>query len=222
VTSPGPLRERGSIRVAAASTNSANNLKQMSLAAFVYETAHRSLPPGYTADQWGQPLHGWQTHLLPYLDRDNVYARIQLDRPWDDPANRAAFSTDIREYRSLVSGSETDSSGYCLTHYAGNSHLLTPNKSLSVGRIKDGPSNTILYGEVAAGFRPWGHPLNLRDPSKGIRKSADAFAGPWSSGVTQFAFADGSVRSIRNDISPSVLIALATPAGREEVSGIDW
>jgi hypothetical protein len=221
VKSPGTLLDRG-LRQAAARTTSSNNLKQLGLAALNYEAGHRLLPPGYTTDRWGQPLHGWPTQLLPYMEHDRVFVMVQFDRAWDDPANRPAFTTDIKDYRSPSFDAAADPNGYALTHYAGNSRLLTPNKRYSVGRIRNGASNTILMGEVSAGFRPWGHPLNVRDPARGIRASADAFAGPWADGVTQFIFADGSVRRIKPGVSPEVLKALASPNIVTQINEDDW
>ena len=33
--------------------------------------------------------------------------------------------------------------------------------------ITDGTSNTMMAGEVAVGFKPWGDPSNVRDPAAG-------------------------------------------------------
>jgi len=128
----------------------------------------------------------------------------------------------VKDYLHPLVKEKADEAGYALSHYAGNVHVLPPGIGLRLpADFKDGTSNTLFAGEVSAGFRPWGHPLNLRDPGRGIRKSADAFAGPWPS-ATLFALADGSVRPVKNTISPTVLKALATPAGGEDVSGVDW
>src|SRR5262249_6999261 len=110
-----------------------------------------------------------------------------------------------------------DADGFGLSHYAANSRVMGPGKGMKVSDITDGAANTILIGEVNANFRPWGHPVNWRDPAKGINKSPDGFGGPRSSGGGLFAMADGSVRFIGEGVNSSVLRALATPNGGEDV-----
>ena len=50
-----------------------NNLKQIALAMRSYEEVHKSLPPAYTVDAKGRPLHSWR-HADPALSG----ARIAL------------------------------------------------------------------------------------------------------------------------------------------------
>ncbi len=72
-------------------------------------------------------------------------------------------------------------------------------------------------GEINANFPPWGKPMNVRDPAKGINTSPYGFGGPRYAGRAQFGMADGSVHFIRDNVSPDVMRALATPAGGEHV-----
>lgn len=78
--------------------------------------------------------------------------------------------------------------------------------------ISDGTSNTLLIGEVDANFEPWGKPGNWRDPALGLNRSPHGFGCRRGSRLVYFVMADGSVRSIRDDVDPEVLRALATPA----------
>ena len=43
-----------------------NNLKQIALALHNYEEVYKVLPPAYTVDAQGRPLHSWRTLILPY------------------------------------------------------------------------------------------------------------------------------------------------------------
>lgn len=104
-----------------------------------------------------------------------------------------------------------------LAHYAANARILSGNRTAKLVEITDGSSNTIMAGEVAANFQPWGHPVIWRDPATGINKSPDRFGGPWNRGGAMFLFVDGSVHFISGAIDPQVLRALSTPAGGEEV-----
>lgn len=87
--------------------------------------------------------------------------------------------------------------------------------------ITDRPSNTILFGEAASHFKAWGQPLNWRDPALGINKTPHGFGNPMMPGAS-FAFADGSVRFLKENIKRDVLRALATPAGGESIAPNDW
>ena len=68
-----------------------NKLKQIALALRAYEARFHALPPAYTVDADGKPLHSWRTLILPFLERIDVYRRIDLSKPWNDPANAEAF-----------------------------------------------------------------------------------------------------------------------------------
>ena len=70
-----------------------NNLKQIALALHNYEQAHKALPPAYTVDAKGRPLHSWRTLILPYLEQEPLYQTIDLSKPWNDPANAKALET---------------------------------------------------------------------------------------------------------------------------------
>src|SRR5690349_15388520 len=56
------------------------------------------------------------------------------------------------------------------------------------------PQVTLLIGEVNAQFKPWGHPVNWRDPTAGINSSQHGFGGPPGSGGANFVMADASIR----------------------------
>jgi hypothetical protein len=202
---------------------SAYTLMQLGLAMHNHNAQRSRFPPGHTADRWGRAMHGWQAQLLPFVEQEQLHALIDFDRPWDDLTNRSVFIQSVPVYTSPYLGTEHDADGYSLSHYAGNRHVLPGGKrGLRISDFRDGVTNTILFGEVSAGFRPWGHPLNLRDPARGLRSAADAFGGPWAGGVTQFMMADGSVRVIKPTASPAALRALATPAGGDHIPGRDW
>jgi hypothetical protein len=211
-TSPEPVWTGGIADVAARMTSS-NNLKQIGLACHAYHGEMKTLPPGGTFDERGRMLHSWQTFLLPYVEQDNLYRQIDLGRPWDDPANRPAFRTPVHIYLHRANP-QTEAEGLALSHYAANVHILGGSNPFSLERIKavKGLSNTILAGEAAGNFKPWGYPANWRDPARGLNRSPDGFGSPADRhSVTQFLFADGSVRSFDDDADPEFLKLLALP-----------
>ncbi len=64
-----------------------NNESQLALALLNYDSEHGHLPPPYTVDENGKPLHSWRTLLLPYLEYNELFSKIRFDEPWDSPHN---------------------------------------------------------------------------------------------------------------------------------------
>jgi hypothetical protein len=75
-----------------------NNLKRIAIALHHYEDVHNCLPPAYTVDAQGKPLHSWRTLILPYLEQQALYETIDLTKPWDDPVNKEAYDTALPVY----------------------------------------------------------------------------------------------------------------------------
>jgi hypothetical protein len=182
------------------------------------------LPPGGTFTPEGGMLHGWVVPLFPYFNYDS--RSIDKNLPWNHPKNREAFTSVLGELINpdLRPAPLYDADGYGLNHYAANSHVMGANRSMRLDDISDGTSTTLLIGEVNANFKPWGHPANFRDPAKGVNRSPHGFGGAGRRGGARFLMADGSVRFLSENTSPSILEALATPRGGEAVDeeGLGW
>ena len=203
---------------------SKRNLKQIGLAFHNYHDAFSRLPSGGTFDRTGQPQHGWATQLLPFLDQAHLYNQIDFQQPWTAEENRAAFETRLPDLQSSKikydyrPGDRSDPDEHRLkpAHYAANAHLLNINAGPNLEEITDGTANTLLAGEVNSRIKAWGDPTNFRDPIQGINADPHGFAGPYIGGA-HFLMTDGSVRFISEKIDPTILKALATPAGGEPV-----
>ncbi|WP_417393818.1 DUF1559 domain-containing protein [Gimesia chilikensis] len=206
---------------------SLSHLKQIGLGMHNYHGEHHQLPIGATVDATGRPQHGWAARILPYLDQPDLFQQVDFNQPWTAEENRQVFEKPLRvlENPGLSYDFEpgdiqqTDRSGYRPAHYAANQRLLGLNGGLRLRDIKDGTSQTIMGGEVKAGIRAWGDPLNFRDPAQGINQGPGTFAGPFGPGANVL-IADGSVRFLSEDIDPAVLKALSTPDGREVLEEI--
>ena len=80
------------------------NLQMIQFAMKLYADDHEGrLPPAYTVDRDGKPLHSWRTLLLPYFSADKtlkfLYEKIRLDEPWDSEWNRQFHETLPPVYR---------------------------------------------------------------------------------------------------------------------------
>jgi hypothetical protein len=169
------------------------------------------LPVSATLSPNGQPLHGWETAILPYttiMTRD-----IDKTRPWNDVVNQKYFKCIIPFFINTAFRAPAleDDEGYGLNHFSASSRLFTPEQSIHLDEIEDGASNTILLGEVNADFSPWGRPGNVRDPAAGINRGPQTFGGPPNRRGAYFSMADGSARLIADDVDPEVLKALSAP-----------
>ncbi len=200
---------------------STNHLKEIGLALHNYHQAHRSFPPGGTFDGNGQPLHGWQAMLLPFLEQQRLYDRIDFSVPWDHPGNAEVYRTEIPGFLYPSRLDTRDRRGYALSFYAGNADVLGGDVARKESDLKDGTSSTFMAGEAAGEFQPWGYPANWRDPALGINRSPPGFGGPSPVGAC-FLFADGTVHFLKNTIDPRVFRALSTPAGGEKVSAEEY
>ena len=89
------------VREAAARTQCVNNLKQIGLAMHNYHDTQSAFPVGYyDATPWpgldNGPGWGWSAYLLPYLEQDNLYKKINFALDVGDPMNAAARGTTIK------------------------------------------------------------------------------------------------------------------------------
>ena len=116
------------VREAARRAKCANNLKQISLAALNFESAHQVFPTGSVAKPFpGKPGHPhnfyrWSTlaHLTPYLEQVNLYDLIDLSVPlFGEPGgfelsveNRQAAATFVPGFLCPSDIATPVSSGY--------------------------------------------------------------------------------------------------------------
>ncbi|MBL8889527.1 MAG: DUF1559 domain-containing protein [Planctomycetaceae bacterium] len=65
-----------------------NNLKQIGLALLNHHDTKNQFPAGWTANaDAGVPGWGWMSRLLPYLEQQNAYARLNTKLPITDPVH---------------------------------------------------------------------------------------------------------------------------------------
>jgi hypothetical protein len=187
------------------------NAKMIGLGLANYESVYGILPPGGTFSANGEMRHSWETHILPWMGYST--SEIDMNRPWNGPENQKYFRCVLPDFINPAFRTPTleDGNGFGLSHYAANSRVLTANKSMKLTEITNGASNTILIGEVNTGFKPWGHPVNWRDPAVGLNRGANSFGGPTNINGATFLMADGSVRFLGNGVDPGVLRSLSNP-----------
>jgi prepilin-type N-terminal cleavage/methylation domain-containing protein/prepilin-type processing-associated H-X9-DG protein len=182
------------VREAAGRTQCINNMHQVGVALHNFHNDHERFPPGIIADaavgmnplkypkrpaQYPatkyQPYWPWCVHILPQLERSDVYVKIQFGSwPW---WQGVGYNGVIQGAQTTYNGItmkpyqcpwdprdvlDTISGGYwvALTGYLGcngqdqyaQDGVFAPNHPVSVGDIVDGTSTTIMIGEKPPTF----------------------------------------------------------------------
>ena len=209
-----------SSRAAARRMQCTNNLKMLMLGIHNYHDVNQSLPPAFTVDEDGKPLHSWRVLLLPYLGESVLFEQIRLDEPWDSEWNSQFHDQMPDVYRCP----ETLDLEEGKTHYSiivgeGSVFDQTDGKNGTLAKIADGTSNTLAIVERVKSVC-WMDPsqeFTMEDIENGFDASTDDYLTSDHSGGINAAMFDGSVRFIENTTSPEKLKAMATRNGSEIV-----
>lgn len=140
-------------REAARRVQCINNMKQIELAIHAYHDTHMSLPPAYTTDEDGKPMHSWRVLILPFLGQNTLSEQYDFDQPWDSPGN-LAFAENMPECFRCASddmlGTETN---YMVITGAGT--MFEGTDAMGMRQITDGMSNTAMLVEVVGSGVLW-------------------------------------------------------------------
>jgi len=131
------------VRDAARRTVCTNNMRQLQLAIWNYESAHGHFPGDTTTvNKNGKVIRtSWRVHMLPYMDMDSLRASYRFDEPWDSPSN-AALQKEISSYLFGCPAHDTDSkTPYKLVVGAGTA--FEDDRKVLVSDCVDGIENTI-------------------------------------------------------------------------------
>jgi prepilin-type processing-associated H-X9-DG protein len=191
-----------------------NNLKQIAMALSSYESVYKVLPPSYTVDAAGAPLHSWRTLILPYLDRQPLYESIDLSKPWNDPANAKAYATEILLYRCPAMNLPSGSTTYLAIVAPGGCFL--PDKSRRLSEITDPRGATLMVIDADKDHAVhWMAPI---DADESIVIGINEKSKLNHPGGTNAAFVDGSVRFLRASMPTGLRRALISIAGDDKYS----
>jgi hypothetical protein len=204
---------RGGAREAARRSQCGNNLKHIGLALLEYEEAYRALPPAYTVDANGKPLHSWRTLILPYVEQFDLYKKIDLSKPWDDPANKTAFEASIPTYQCPSVVCPATHTTYLAVVAPGG--CFRPTRPRELLEITDDRDLTLMVIEVAAERAVhWMSPTDAGESE--IVNLGTVTKLPHRS-VAQAVTASGSVLLVGANSKPDKLRALISIAGNDDV-----
>ena len=182
-------------REAARRMQCSNHEKQIVLALHNYHDKHGALPPLYTVDDEGKPLHSWRVLILPYIEQRSLYEQIRLDEPWDSEHNRQFHDQMPIIYRcpSMSLGNPRKDCSY--SAIAGGSFVPAKEAGSVLGlkleEFTSGLSNTLAIFEVAEPFC-WMNPTADVSLDDFVQNGMNACH---SGAVNLMALMDGSIRS---------------------------
>lgn len=231
-----------SAREAARRAQSQNNLKQIALALHNYHGTFRHFPAG-TVEKSAKKVTdrlSWQASILPFVERGNLYQRLDMNAAWNSEENRPLVDTRIPVYINPSAPLDAASDEAAPTTYVGiagvgedgptlpadhpRAGIFAYNRTTRISDIRDGTSYTMMTSEAAHDLGPWaqGGESTIRALTKKPYVNGPDGLGGYHSGGMQVGLADGSVRFISENIDPSVMEALATISGGEVIQPGDF
>ncbi len=235
-----------SAREAARRIQCGNNLHQIGIGLHNYLAAMEVFPPGgiehraminpKTKKRYGVSGRqlAWSVFLLPYIEQEPLYNRLDLSKAFDASENTSAAATVLSVYICpSVPGGEQLQNGRGPCRYGGiyGERILSTNnppkgtmlynRALSAADIRDGLSNTLMISEDSD-FEDgqWINGLNIFDQAYAINK-APAVENDIRSkhpGGASGLFADSSVRFLQETMNLETLAAICTRADGEVVT----
>ena len=228
------------VREAAARAQCSNNLKQISLACHMYQDTFKKLPAGWVTNPGGpypNPGWSWATNIMPFIEQGPLYQAIaavygtttqQSSSTAPPSAATALLQTSVPVYLCPSDSGQllnTNFGSYAKSNYVCNRWVLGPDgnsnpTALSVQKIPDGSSNTILIGERDMTWNVGAVYIRHNNSSCSFEGRAGYGLSPqppsgttWNTGSDQrlayssmhaggcnFAFADGSVHFLPTTI----------------------
>ncbi len=200
-------------RAAARRAQSGSNVSQISMAINQYRDEHQHFPPAYTVDQEGRPLHSWRVLILPYLgpEAQALHARIDLDQPWDSPAN-LAYGNEMPPVFACPAdfGLAPNETSYCVVEGPGflfdGSNTVTNEALDTEGK---GAAGTLVLLQTRDAMINWMEPKDIQaaNLAQGIN---GGICGSYHPGGAFGAYADGSIEFLQDNLPPETLVDMAT------------
>ncbi len=235
-------------REAARRTTCANQLSRVLLAVHEYELAYEHYPAGATSAAQGDPL-SWTARVLPYLGQPALSRQIDLAAGPNRDSNAALSAQAVPELVCPSAPDLDGKSSYAGSHHDLTAPIATTNHGalvldtpLTLDDFSDGTAYTLFVGEKRidadpagegwlsgtwATLRNTGAPLcaPLPEANEAEAREADPARSGFSSHhdgqIVQFAFGDGSVRVLADNVTQELLRQLAHRSDGQLVEPLD-
>lgn len=229
-------------RAAARSAQSSNNLKMIGLALHNYHDTYNHFPAGTIENDDIEEVDerlSWLVTILPYLDEAALWTSINMKEAWNSELNEEALTTRLPVFLN-PGATQTEYEGYPVSSYVGIAGIGDDAPELEVNHkragifgytrktriadIIDGTSNTMMVAE-ASDNGPWsagGYSSIRAFTDVPYINGPDNIGNPATPNRSMVLMADGSVRALNPNIDPSVIEAMATIRGGENVKAGDF
>jgi len=233
-------------------TQCQNNLRQLGIGLLRYHDQHDAFPVGCVEwRSWGNTTNrqlAWSAYLLPYIEQQSLFDRLDLSKPFDDPVNARPASTVLTVYLCPSAGSEhlELASGRASSHYGGiygerierivsGKRIISRNnppkgvmlydQAVRIPEIVDGTSFTLIVAEDSRfPDGEWINGRNVFDQAFAVNspkadpKLENDIRSEHPGGANGLA-CGGSVHFLSEEMDLEVLAALCTRAGGEPIGG---
>jgi hypothetical protein len=197
---------------------SLNYMRNIALAMQNYESAKGSFPVSGLRDDQGNPFLSWRVHILPFMDRSDLYNRFHLNEPWDSPNNLPLLAEMPDIFRSAGDASNSTSTRL-VTFYGTDVPFKAgaPNANAhgtTQAQLRDGADHTIMFFEAGLeAAEPWTRPTGIPF----VKADPLSVAGTFPNGIIKVAMFGGAVLALPGNTSAATMSALATHDGKEVV-----
>lgn len=206
----GPLRR----------TRCLNNIHNVGVALHNYHSIYGTLPPAYITDANGRPMHSWRVLILPFLDRNDLYAEYRFDEPWDGPNNLKLRDVIVDTFTCPEDHGGTPSTQTSYVAVVGGDTMWPGDRGMTLDDVTDGLGKTLLVVEIANSGIHWLEPRDLH-----VSQMSRTINGKSGQGISSMhplgacvVFADGRGRYLSNETPATTIEALLTIRGGETVS----
>ena len=124
-----------------------------------YESRYMRFPPAYLLDADGNPGLSWRVILLPFIEEEALFAKFNLDEPWDSPNNIELVKQMPEIFATYSSTPTPGHTAFKLLVDKGTA--FEPGRAMGSGDIGDGSSNTVGLVEDVSNLVPWTKPEDL-------------------------------------------------------------
>jgi prepilin-type processing-associated H-X9-DG protein len=225
------------VREAAARAQCNNNCRMIGMSFLAYqENFPRSFPPASIPNPElpAEKRLSWIVSLVPYVEANNLYSRMDKEKSWEAEENRFANEMRLAYLQCPAHPQASSSSPFGPTDYVGisgigdNAIALLREDShagifgydwpVKLDELKRGASETTLVVETSQVSGAW--TASGRPTTRGLIPNRSAYFdaggqfGGNHPGGANVIFADGSVRFIDPSIDAAVWEAMATLSGK--------
>jgi Protein of unknown function (DUF1559) len=182
----------------------------------------------------------WVAAILPFMEREPLFERLDTTAAWDAENNREILSTSAHWLHCPSKFSRAESRQSNITHFVGiagvgsdaaalpaddkRAGLFGYDRVFSFDDVTDGTEQTVMLIETGLDNGPW---LAAGQPTvRGFDATCEPYAtyqfGGFHRGIANAAFADGAVRRLHYRISAKSFEALTTMSAGDKADSNDF